>query len=271
MIKANTLTGIRSGNDVAEILNPAGSGDFLIVCEHASHFIPPNLNNLGLDGDVLKSHIAWDPGALSVAAKISVALDAPLVAQRVSRLVYDCNRPLEAESAIPAKSERYQIPGNIGLTDASRRARHETFYLPFRDKLTGCLQQKIDSGYAPALVTVHSFTPVYQGRRRDVEIGVLHDADSRLADSFLKITEPDAPFIIRRNEPYGPADGVTHTLAAHAMPRGLLNVMFEIRNDLITDETSQRDIATWLSENLLWACNAAREAAASNHQMRSAQ
>ena len=35
------------------------------------------------------------------------------------------------------------------------------------------------------------------------------------------------------NEPYGPDDGVTHTLREHALPEGMLNVMIEIRNDLI--------------------------------------
>ena len=38
---------------------------------------------------------------------------------------------------------------------------------------------------APIVVTVHSFTPIYDGQRRAVEIGVLHDTDDRLANANM--------------------------------------------------------------------------------------
>jgi predicted N-formylglutamate amidohydrolase len=53
-------------------------------------------------------------------------------------------------------------------------------------------------------------------------------------------------FKVERNEPYGPEDGVTHTLRLHALPNGLLNVMIEVRNDLIQDEEGQRVAADFL-------------------------
>jgi hypothetical protein len=42
-----------------------------------------------------------------------------------------------------------------------------------------------------------------------------------------------------RNYPYGPADGVTHTLKKHGLTREIANVMLEIRNDLISDDAGQ--------------------------------
>ena len=42
--------------------------------------------------------------------------------------------------------------------------------------------------------------------------------------------------MIERNEPYGPADGVTHSLIVHGIKRGLMNVMLEVRSDLISDQ-----------------------------------
>ena len=39
--------------------------------------------------------------------------------------------------------------------------------------------------------------------------------------------------VVKRNEPYGPQDGVCHTLNLHAGARGLAYAMIEIRNDLI--------------------------------------
>ena len=239
-----------SANEVVAVTNPSGAGDFLIVCEHASKFIPAGFGNLGLDDAALDSHIAWDPGALAVAEAMSALLDAPLVAQRVSRLLYDCNRPPEAESAVPAVSEIYRIPGNAGLSAADRQARVDRFYAPFRDALAACIGRRLESGRPPAMVTVHSFTPVYKGVRRGTGLGILHDTDARLADALLEATKAGADLTIHRNRPYGPVDGVTHTLAEHGVSRGLLNVMLEIRNDLISDHASQTGMAEWLSRCL---------------------
>ena len=50
-------------------------------------------------------------------------------------LVYDCNRPPEAQSAIPEKSEIYDIPGNTQLSPAQRQERIERVYRPFEAAL----------------------------------------------------------------------------------------------------------------------------------------
>jgi len=239
-----------SANEVVGVTNRSGAGQFLIVCEHASKFIPAGFGNLGLDHAALNSHIAWDPGALAVAEAMSALLDAPLVAQRVSRLLYDCNRPPEAESAVPSLSEVTQVPGNTGLSAADREARVARFYVPFRDTLAARIDRRIETGRAPAIITVHSFTPVYKGVRRETGLGILHDTDARFADALLETTKAGMDLVVHRNQPYGPQDGVTHTLVEHGVARGLLNVMLEIRNDLIGDSASQAAMARWLSRCL---------------------
>ncbi len=216
-------------------MNPDGKGPIILVCEHASNAMPPEFRNLGLDRNALESHIAWDPGALSVARQLSASFDAPLIAPDASRLLYDCNRPATAVDAMPEKSENSPVPGNRGLSVAARNARVERFYRPYRADLEASITRALSAGRDPAIVTIHSFTPLYSGARRDLDLGVLHDSDARLADEILFLADADAQISARRNEPYGPDDGVTHTLKEHAIPRELLNVMLEIRNDLIAD------------------------------------
>ena len=59
------------------------------------------------------------------------------------------------------------------------------------------------------VVSIHSFTSVYKGEARAVELGILHDRDRGLADKLItSFPTVDA----RLNEPYGPDDGVLHTL-----------------------------------------------------------
>jgi predicted N-formylglutamate amidohydrolase len=214
----------------AEVVNARGVAPAVLVCEHASRFIPAALDGLGLSGAAATSHAAWDIGALDLARALSRMMDAPLVASRISRLVYDCNRPPEAPGAVPAQSEVFTIPGNADLSDAQRAARVTEVYDPFRTLVAQVLDQHPNQ---PVMITIHSFTPVYNGQTRDVELGILHDADDRMAKALLARATRDTPLRTEMNQPYSATDGVTHTLRMQAGARGLANVMIEVRNDLI--------------------------------------
>ncbi|MBT9371071.1 N-formylglutamate amidohydrolase [Rhizobium sp. CSW-27] len=246
MLAQTHLLAEADGEPVA-VDNPHGRGEVLLVCEHASRRLPAALGTMGLDDEALASHIAWDPGALAVSRIMARQLDAVLIHQRFSRLVYDCNRPPQSPGAIREVSEIYRIPGNEKLSDAEKAARAEAIYFPFQNRIRDEIAARQARGQTTVLVTVHSFTPVYYGKPRAVEIGILHDEDSRLADRLLDAAADTHLYRMERNEPYGPADGVTHTLVLHAAPAGLLNVMIEIRNDLIADEAGQGVAADFLS------------------------
>ncbi len=220
------------------VVNPEGKSQICLVCEHASDFIPASLSDLGLAPEHRHSHAVWDIGAAELARRMSEALDAPLVMSGVSRLVYDCNRPPDAPDAIPAQTETIPVPGNRALGEADRSARVAAVYDPF----TRSLRETLDRfATPPALVTVHSFTPVWHGAERAVELGLLHDADERLAKRMLLAADP--AIRTELNAPYSAADGVTHTLKTHAIPRGLENVMIEVRNDLLRDAAGVDRIA----------------------------
>lgn len=220
--------------------NREAPGPFLIVCEHASNHFPAAFGTLGLSPEAREAHIAWDPGALGVARHLARLLDAPLVAAGVSRLVYDLNRPPHSQGAMAARSEDYDIPGNTRLSLAERLRRTEAVYLPFHAELRAEIARRLARGRPPAVVTIHSFTPVWFGQPRAVEFGVIHDADPSLALAVLAEAKTRTGLDCRLNEPYSAADEVTHTLRLQATPYGLANVMLEIRNDLIaTSETEE--------------------------------
>lgn len=234
-------------NDIVSLYNLIDTPKIILICEHASNFIPSKFNNLGLEAAVLESHVAWDLGALAVAKQMAKLLSAPLIVQNISRLVYDCNRPPHSPTAMPPKSEIYNIAGNEGLTEQDKQSRVENYYVPFNKAVSWVVDQQIEQGNRPIVVTIHSFTPIYNGKARNVEIGILHDADTRFADEMLKRMVGDEVYNTQRNQPYGPEDAVTHTLKQHAQSKGLLNVMLEIRNDLIADEQGQAKAAKYLS------------------------
>ena len=227
----------------ATLLNGNGKFPALIVCEHASNHVPDEYDNLGLSQDELQSHIAWDIGAAEVALHLSALLDAPYVRGEVSRLVYDCNRPPNAPDAMPEKSEVFVIPGNQNLSTDDKQTRLERVYEPFKH----CIEQTL-AGFSeqPALITIHSFTPVYNGDVRAVELGILHDEDTTLADAVLAEASNSCEYVVQRNKPYGPEDGTMHSLKLHGNANHLPNVMIEIRNDLISTSEQCKAMAQTL-------------------------
>ena len=235
----------------AQVTGADRTAPLVVACEHASAYIPPDLADLGLDATARRSHVAWDIGAAQVARALGALLDAPVVEGAMSRLVYDCNRPLSAPDAIPSRSEVFDIPGNAGLTEDDRRDRHARVYQPFHAALADALRRQDSKADGPAtLVTVHSFTPVYLGQSRAVEIGILHDAASDLAEAVFRAEADRGTWKVGLNVPYSAADGVTHTLRRHGDEQSRPAVMIEIRNDLVADETAAERMARHLAETL---------------------
>jgi predicted N-formylglutamate amidohydrolase len=244
-------TCLLEGEDTPALLvNGCGRTPWVLVCEHASNRLPKSLGSLGLPGSELERHIAWDIGAEQVARLLSGLIDAPLVLQRYSRLAYDCNRPPDSADAMPEISETTHIPGNRNLTSDEKLRRTREIYRPFHATIADLLDRRAAEGTRSVVVTIHSFTPVYKGKPRAVELGILHDRDTGLADQLItSFPTVDA----RLNEPYGPRDGVLHTLNLHAAPRGLRHAMIEIRNDFLLDERGHVEWAGRLSAALVHA------------------
>lgn len=219
--------------------NPAGASDIVLLCDHASNHVPACYSDLGLGSDDLERHIAWDPGALAVAHVMMSELDAPLAFSTVSRLVIDCNRPLDSAQLIVAESEGTRVPGNEDLSADARAKRIAAVYDPYHDSVDALLARRDGAGKASALVSVHSFTPTFAGKARPWHVGIVFGRDRRLSDPVLAGLREDGTFVVGENEPYSPADEVYWTLERHAESQGRPCVMFELRSDVIATHDQQ--------------------------------
>jgi predicted N-formylglutamate amidohydrolase len=239
--------------DLVTVTNRDGRGRIVLVCDHASNRIPPEFGTLGLDPADLQRHIAWDPGALPVSLQLSKALDAPLVAAGLSRLLIDCNRPLDAPDLVPEISETTVIPGNAELSPAARNERIELAHVPFHAAIEELLGERLERGIETWLVSIHSFTPTYKGAARPWQIGILHDDDERLSRPMIAALQQLAGVTVGDNQPYSPADRVYYTLERHGRSRGLPCAMIEIRNDEILEGLGQLKWAQRLASILAGA------------------
>ena len=218
-----------------------------IFGDHASKHIPKELGNLGLSGDDLSRHIAWDIGTEAVIRYLCDHFSCGGLLAGVSRLVIDLNRDVSMDTLIPSQSDGTPVPGNQNLPLATRQSRIDQFYTPYHK----AIGQSLDKLADPLVISIHSFTAKpNMGDYRLLDIGLLvkHDEDSaaQLRQMFMQLGRA---FTIGMNEPYSAHD-LNHTIDFNVVPRGLRHLAIEIRQDHIDTDAKARDIADVLAGRL---------------------
>jgi predicted N-formylglutamate amidohydrolase len=236
--------------DGTVVLRPDGGSPFVLICEHASNFIPPRYHGLGLADHDLARHIAWDIGAAELARCLSERLDAPTFLAGFSRLLIDANRPPLAPSSIPAVSEDTAIPGNVDLSAAEREIRRDVFFEPFHRLVAAHLDRRRRDGIPTAVVGVHSFTPVFLGVVRPFHVGVLFDGAAAWGNALARQLQKRMSLDVRTNEPYSVSAEEDYTAYIHGADRGLAALLIEIRNDLLGIPTDVIRLAREISAAL---------------------
>ena len=249
-LSSHTL--LQAGDPPAvEVVNGAGRANAVLVCDHASNAVPGRLADLGLDAAALGRHIAWDIGAAMVGRKLAALLDTPLLLAGYSRLVIDLNRDPDDPTSICVISDRSVVPGNRDLAHGDKAARKREIFTPYHDAVAQCVLAK----GRPAVISLHSFTPVIAGwgherQERPWHVSVLYHHDHGMAPAVLAALRARDDLVVGDNQPYSARNGHGYTLATHAEPAGLPNVEIEMRQDLIADSTGAARMAGILAAAL---------------------
>lgn len=216
-----------------EIFNPAGRSELVLLCDHGSNRIPSRLVNLGLNAELLASHIAWDAGAAELALALSHRLDAILITTNYSRLVIDCNRHLTAEDSIPKVSDHTPIPGNENLSEQDRDSRAEQLFQPYHREIRRILESR--NPCRTRVLSVHSFTPVLAGIERPWSAGVCYQRSRHWASKWIAALEARIADQIGNNQPYAIEREIDYTLPIHCEVQQIPCIMLEVRQDKIAD------------------------------------
>jgi len=222
-----------------EPVRPDAASAVVLTCEHAGREVPSSLLPHAPQAAEMRRHIAYDIGARDVALALSDLLVAPLVVQRYSRLVIDCNRPRHADDLAPATSDGTEIAFNRNLSQDALEARWRAIHAPFHGQVEALLDWRTSQARPAAVIAIHSFTPRMNGTDRPWHVGLLARKDLRLAEVLgqaLRQRMPQAA--IAFNEPYGIEDDSDYTIPVHGESRGLPHVLIEIRNDLVAETAS---------------------------------
>ena len=219
------------------IFGEARESRWLITCDHASNAVPPEIGggSLGISPDDMARHIAWDPGAAGVSLGLAELLDAPAVLGNFSRLVIDPNRGEDDPTLLMKLYDGTIIPANRHVDGAEVERRLNAYHRPYHGAVARLAAKRDDTVY----VAVHSFTRQLRGRDpRPWHVGVLYGRDARFAVPLIARLRRESDLCVGENEPYGghlEGDSVDR----HAIKPGRVNVLIELRNDLIRTDAEQ--------------------------------
>lgn len=218
-----------------ERVNEDSQSPVLLLCEHGGKQLPIKQNMLGLSADTLNEHIAWDIGAAAVARKVAAMLQAPLLVQRYSRLLIDCNRPPNTLASIPERSDGVIIPGNRNLSQPQRLSRQ----LEVFDPLDDAIKESLTRHQRKAAFSIHSFTPqMHDQQPRPWHAGFLTRTDHGTSEAMIGVIKQQRPaLMLAINEPYDIDDETDWFIPRYAESNELVHCLIEIRNDqLRTDD-----------------------------------
>lgn len=215
-------------------------GRWIITVDHAHNTVPTEVNNgdLGISPADMQRHIAYDIGALGVSLRLGEILNAPVIASNFSRLVIDPNRGENDPTLIMRLYDGTIIPANAEIDTAEEERRKETYYRPYH----AAMNRLADSREDPIIVAMHSFSPKLYGKaKRPWEVAILHAAhDPRnLGPHVIERLRADGDLTVGDNEPYHghlPQDSVDRI----ALQKNRMNVLIEVRQDLIDEDHEQR-------------------------------
>lgn len=213
--------------------------------DHASRHIPAEYNNLGLTGDDLIRHIAWDIGTETVVRTLCSEFGCAGQVAGISRLLIDFNRVLTMDTLIPKTSDGTTIPGNQSIDDKEWQRRVDKYYTPYHENIG----RSLDAMGFGLGISIHSFTPQLKNQpARELEIGLLFKVDASSAALFTKELSRVRPeWRVAYNEPYSAYD-LNHTVDEHVSARALPHLGLEINQALIDTDEKAASVAVDLAE-----------------------
>jgi predicted N-formylglutamate amidohydrolase len=79
------------------------------------------------------------------------------------------------------------VLGNIGLSQRHKLARVREIFQPYHDRIAAELDRRRETARPTALISVHSFTPIFNAVARLWHVGALYNRDRRFAHILMEL------------------------------------------------------------------------------------
>jgi predicted N-formylglutamate amidohydrolase len=218
-------------DDAFEQIGDPLAGPLLFTCEHATRRLP-QWEPSAADLPYLEDHWGWDVGAADLTRELARHCGSAALLTRFSRLVCDPNRAPDEASFVLREVAGHTLSWNRAVGEAERARRRARYFDPYHAAIDRALAARVASGREVRLCSIHSFTPVWEGQARAMEVGVLYDDHETHAERLVGALAGEG-FAVARNEPYSGFAGLIYAARRHGRTHGVVYLELEVRNDLI--------------------------------------
>ena len=228
-----------------------------LSCEHGGNKVPPDLMpRFTGHKDILNTHRGLDIGALDLFRNL-----APLAQETthatLSRLCIELNRSEHHQRLFSAYTKDI---------DPARKQELLKFHRAYRSGFTKLIEKRIATKGNVLHVSVHSFTPVLDGVKRTMDIGLLYDPSRTGEKTFCwdwrsAIKERMPSLVVSMNQPYkGISDGFTTALRVK-FPKHYSGIEIEVNQRFATNGRMDPKVVSTLHDSLAELLSEAGKAA----------
>jgi predicted N-formylglutamate amidohydrolase len=139
------------------------------------------------------------------------------------------------------------VPANRQVTNSERQRRIAGFYNPYHAAIDHVLAQK--KSQPIMLLSVHSFAPILNEKKRPFDLGILFDRYEDLAQEFGQRLSHNG-YQVRHNEPYSGYDGLIYSAGSHGKRNDLVYLEIEMNNRLLLNPAGIAEMGQKLSQVL---------------------
>ncbi|MBI2477667.1 MAG: N-formylglutamate amidohydrolase [Planctomycetia bacterium] len=216
--------------------------EVIITCEHASCDVPPAYKSLFRgQRQVLRSHRGYDPNSIELAVALATRLNCTLLQGSVSRLLVELNRSL-GHRALFSEFTR-------ALSESERLELLNNYYVSYRTSVEKEIRSRIRKRRTVLHLSVHTFTPILDGKPRIADVGLLFDPTREQEATLMRIWQRELSKRVpelrtRRNYPYhGRSDGLTTELREKFADPDYLGIEIEVCNSLLPRSAIWKQLA----------------------------
>ena len=225
-----------------EVYGHVSTCPFIFTCEHASNRIPPPLTSTKSDEPYLQTHWAWDIGTKALCKELVRRTNSVAVMARFSRLVCDANRHRDRPDVILPVIENYELSFNKYIDEAEVVRRIELSHETFHRGLHQLVLERSQNNQPVLLISMHSFTPIWDMKIRTMDVGILFDHLTPIAAQMQKLFMEEDVFVAM-NEPYSGQFGLMYSAERHGRHHDIRHIELEFNQSQLCTEAHVQKMA----------------------------
>lgn len=242
-LESGGLNPLRERTDAFERYGYRSAGPLVLSCEHASSRVPSPLQTTASDREILETHWGYDIGAREVTLGLAKHTSSAAVLARFSRLICDPNRHHHRDDLILSEVEGEPLSFNRHIDEAEVARRIEAYHEPFHQAIHRVLAERVREPEPTLLLSVHSFTPLWERRLRTMDIGILFDRHEETALALRAALEAEG-FFVELNAPYSAmGTGLMYSAERHGRGHQVTHLELELNQALICTPERQRRVS----------------------------